>query len=71
MTRSPAPSFREVILDGWTASISEEVIQKISAARLDAGPLETGGMLVGAWTEYESGLASSGTIPRRRTVCQA
>lgn len=47
--RSTAPSYREVFIDGWAISISEDVVRSIMAARAAAGPCETGGILVGVW----------------------
>jgi hypothetical protein len=49
VVRSAAPSYREVTIDGWAISISEDVIRNIAAARAAAGACETGGVLVGVW----------------------
>jgi proteasome lid subunit RPN8/RPN11 len=49
VTRSSASRYRVRELDGWTVSVSDEVVQSIYAARQAAGSLETGGILVGTW----------------------
>jgi integrative and conjugative element protein (TIGR02256 family) len=49
VTRSAAPLYREVSIDGWTISVSDHVIRSIMTARTAAGKCETGGILVGAW----------------------
>lgn len=41
--------YEEIELDGWQIAISKNVLDGIRNARLAAGQLETGGILVGAW----------------------
>jgi hypothetical protein len=49
VSRKIPDSFREVAIGDWTVAISERVIEGIAAARITAGAMETGGILVGSW----------------------
>lgn len=49
VTRAAAVPFREALLEGWTVSVSDQVLQGIRDARRQAGRVETGGILVGTW----------------------
>ncbi len=49
MFRSSATAYREAPLGEWTVAVSADLIQGIVADRREAGSLETGGILVGAW----------------------
>jgi hypothetical protein len=61
--RSAAPSYREVTIDGWAISISEDVIRNITGARAAAGACETGGILVGVWDRVRARAYIVGNYP--------
>ena len=63
VVRSAAPSYREVTIDGWAISISEDVIRNITAARAAAGACETGGILVGVWDRVRARAYIVGNYP--------
>jgi integrative and conjugative element protein (TIGR02256 family) len=47
--RSSAAEYREAALGEWTVAVSADLIKGVAADRREAGPLETGGVLVGTW----------------------
>jgi hypothetical protein len=61
--RSAAPSYREITIDGWAISISEDVVRSIIAARTNAGSCETGGILVGVWDRIRERAYIVGNYP--------
>jgi hypothetical protein len=61
--RSAAPSCREITIDGWAISISEDVVRTIMAARTAAGSCETGGILVGVWDRVRERAYIVGNYP--------
>lgn len=46
---TPGEPFVEVELDGWTVAVRCSIIRQVAEARVAAGGLETGGILVGGW----------------------
>ena len=61
--RSAAPSYREITIDGWSISISKEVIRSVMTARTAAGSCETGGILVGVWDRVRERAYIVGNYP--------
>jgi hypothetical protein len=61
--RSAAPSYREITIDGWSISISEDVVRSIITARIAAGSCETGGILVGVWDRIRERAYIVGNYP--------
>jgi len=63
VVRSAAPLYREITIDGWAISISEDVVRSIIAARIAAGQCETGGILVGVWDRIRERAYIVGNYP--------
>jgi hypothetical protein len=63
VVRLGAPLYREITIDGWTVSISEDVVRSITGARAAAGSCETGGVLVGVWDRIRERAYIVGNYP--------